>query len=137
MALVVLPYGRPRDAAADLASEPLAAPGPRLAAGRAPPVRPGRRSSTTTAPAPPAPRSPVLAVAYSPDGRSLATAGEDAAIVLRDLPPARPRSRLEGHADAVTCLAFSPDGKDPRLGRLRPDGPALGRWRPAAARPTL
>ena len=111
MAVVVLPYGRPRDAAANLAKSTPSAPRPsarsdepRLFAPGATFLHDDRASSAGT------PRSPVLAVAYSPDGRTLATAGEDSAIVVRDPSTGSVRMRLEGHSDAVTCLAFSPDG---------------------------
>ena len=40
----------------------------------------------------------------------LASAGDDAVVRLRDLASGRLVGRLEGHADAVSCLAFSPDG---------------------------
>ena len=55
--------------------------------------------------------SVVLAVAYSPDGTMLASAGDDAVIRLRDLASGRVVGQLEGHRDAVSCLAFSPDGQ--------------------------
>ncbi len=53
----------------------------------------------------------VLAVAVSPDGRTLATASSDQTIILWDLPEGQVRQRLEGHFDQVNTLAFSPDGR--------------------------
>ena len=41
----------------------------------------------------------------------LASAGDDGSIVLRDVRSGRVTLRLDGHRDAVTTLAFSPDGK--------------------------
>jgi WD40 repeat protein/beta-lactamase regulating signal transducer with metallopeptidase domain len=111
MAIVVLPYGRPRDAAANHSGPAIPSPlssvsveEPRVFAAGATFLHDDRASSAGK------PRSPVLAVAYSPDGRSLATSGEDSAIVIRDPSTGSVRMRLEGHNDAVTCLAFSPDG---------------------------
>jgi len=69
--------------------------------------RDGEKSRTT----PSNGRAVVLAVAYSPDGTTLASAGDDAVIRLRDLASGRVVGRLEGHGDAVSCLAFSPDGR--------------------------
>ena len=56
-------------------------------------------------------RTSVLAMAYSADGSTLATAGEGSRIVLRDVRSGRVVNRLGGHADAVSCLAFSDDGE--------------------------
>src|SRR5262249_58448041 len=53
----------------------------------------------------------VLALAYSPDGRLLATGGEDHVIRFYDLTSKAPPVTLQGHEDAVTSLAFSPDGR--------------------------
>jgi WD40 repeat protein/beta-lactamase regulating signal transducer with metallopeptidase domain len=111
MALVVLPYGRARDVAANLSissASPVtherASDEPRQFALGSTFLHDDRASSSGQ------PRLPVLAVAYSPDGRHLATAGEDKAIVIRDPATGLVRFRLEGHSDAVTSLAFSPDG---------------------------
>lgn len=57
-----------------------------------------------------APRSAVLAVACSPDGRTLASAGEDGGIILRDTRTGTVRASLAGHGETVTSLAFRPDG---------------------------
>ena len=61
----------------------------------------------------------VLALAYSPDGKLLATAGEDNTIRLRDVASRRVRSTLSGHGDAVTSLGVLTRRQDAGLGRLR------------------
>ena len=70
---------------------------------------------------PPAPRrSPfeklafqwVLTVAYSPDGKTLASSGSsDGTIQLWDAERGEHTKTLKGHGDTVRSLAFSPDGK--------------------------
>jgi WD40 repeat protein/beta-lactamase regulating signal transducer with metallopeptidase domain len=55
-------------------------------------------------------RAVALALAYSPDGSVLATAGDDAVVELREVASGRVIRRLAGHRDAVSCLAYSPDG---------------------------
>ena len=141
-ALVVLPYGRPREAAArpsivgPAAPTRLATDEPRQFALSTTLLHDDRASSAGR------PRSPVLAVACSADGSTLATAGEDSTIVLRDPASGTPRMRLEGHADAVTALACSPDSStlasagydktvrlwDLKTGRLRASLPGHMQW---------
>ena len=55
--------------------------------------------------------SGVWAVAYSPDGRTLASAGHDQTIRLWDVATGRESQVLRGHADAVLDVAYSPDGR--------------------------
>ena len=53
----------------------------------------------------------VHGVAFSPDGRMLASAGADRRILLWDVETGQSLATLSGHADAVRDVAFSPDGK--------------------------
>ena len=53
----------------------------------------------------------VIGVAFSPDGRLLATASHDGTARLWDPATGEPRRTLTGHTDAVIGVAFSPDGR--------------------------
>src|SRR6185436_5127314 len=50
------------------------------------------------------------AVAFSPDGRTLATGGDDATIKLWNLASRQQTATLRGHTGPVDGLAFSRDG---------------------------
>ncbi len=52
----------------------------------------------------------VESVAFSPDGRFLASAGQDRRILLWDLNTGNIQQTFAGHANTVNSVAFSPDG---------------------------
>jgi WD40 repeat protein/serine/threonine protein kinase len=53
----------------------------------------------------------VWSVAFSLDGKRLATAGEDSSVKVWDIAKGGDPLTLKGHKDQVDCVAFSPDGK--------------------------
>ena len=55
----------------------------------------------------------LIALAFSPDGGTLATGAgyRESAIRLWDVANGKETRRLEGHSDGILSLIFSPDGK--------------------------
>ena len=61
-------------------------------------------------------RGPVYSVAYSPDGKLLASGSADHTVRLWDPLTGACRATLAGHGSEVNCVSFSPDGQDRRVG---------------------
>ena len=55
--------------------------------------------------------SSVTTIAFSPDGRLVATGGNDRTVRLWDSETGQLQFTLEGHRDDVMSIAFSPDGR--------------------------
>ena len=58
----------------------------------------------------------VNAVAFSPDGKLLASGSDDRTVRLWDAGSGAPLQTLEGHGSEVRAVAFSPDSA-PRASR--------------------
>ncbi len=55
--------------------------------------------------------SDITNFAFSPDGKIIATAGQDGIVHIWDAKDGKPRHSLRGHRNAVLSVAFSPNGK--------------------------
>ena len=53
----------------------------------------------------------IYSVAFSPDGKTLASAGKDRTVRLWDVATGSPITTWSGHDNPVSYLAFSPDGR--------------------------
>ena len=53
----------------------------------------------------------ISSVAFSPDGETLASGGQEGTLLLWDVASGQLKATLEGHKGKVTFVAFSPNGK--------------------------
>ena len=57
----------------------------------------------------------VYSIAWSPNGKTLATGSDDQTVKLWDAATGKLLADLPGHTDSICSVAWSPDGKTPGL----------------------
>src|ERR1039458_3090283 len=77
------------------------------------------------------PADKVFGVAFSPDGRRLATANQNHDVTLWEVPSGRMLGSLRGHGKEVLSVAFSPDGRSLASGGL---DDTVMLWNPSASK---
>ena len=75
----------------------------------------------------------TIAIAFAPDGTTLATAGNDGAVRLWEVSTGRQQAALDGRASVLCGVAFSPDGR--RLVATSRDDHHLRLWEPTDIEP--
>ena len=53
----------------------------------------------------------IAGVAFSPDGKRIATAGDDGALIVWNVASGKPITKLTDHQGGVSSVAFSLDGE--------------------------
>jgi WD40 repeat protein len=80
---------------------------------------------------------PVSGLAYSPDGRRLATGDYGGGVTVFEVATGQEAATLGGHRRLATAVAWSPDGRRVAAAGLDGAGVVVRVWKPGAEQETL